>query len=105
MDNDETLELLAQNYKKFNKTHVFRPGDLVEWKPGLRNKKSEGPFVVDAMLDSPVLDLNENCSTAYFREPLDVIVCAQIEMAFVLFHLDSRRLQPFTPAADVETAH
>lgn len=90
----ETRESLLQE-------HNFQPKDLVQWKPGLKNRgKSlpyKCPFVVMKVLPNPItLNVNESAGNPYFREPLDIIIGAfDSDGDFIELHLDSRRLEPF----------
>jgi hypothetical protein len=91
---EEQLELLALN-ALMAVSHTFEPGDLVEWKPGLQNKRSAGPFVVHQVLDEPVIDSTDDTGSCYFREPLDFLLgIRDREGDFVIHHYDSRRFQP-----------
>lgn len=79
--------------------HELEPGDLVCWKDGLRNKRrpADGEAaVVVARLADPVFDSEEGAGSAYFREPLDLIVGLLDEDGdFVHYHVDQRRMQPY----------
>ena len=89
------MQTLKQALETFNQKNTFKPGDIVEWKPGMKHKRSDGPFVVVEVLDEPIVDTAENgAGTPYFREPLDLIVGTFINGDFVTFYYDSRRLQP-----------
>lgn len=79
----------------------FRPGMLVTWKPGLKNKKTPAygePIIVVSVLASPVIDPEKSPGSPYFREPLDVVAGEISDGDFVEFHYDGRRFQPY-PAA------
>jgi hypothetical protein len=79
----------------FSVKHVFTPGQVVEWKPNMKHKRTEGPFVVVDVIDPPVFDQDNNCGTPYFREPLDVVLGAlDNDGDFLTYHFDSRRFQP-----------
>ncbi|WP_172202787.1 hypothetical protein [Niveibacterium sp. COAC-50] len=76
----------------------FKPGMLVRWKPGLRNKRwpqyNEAAIVV-AVLPEPILDDTKDAGFTYFREPLDVILGVRDpDHDLLLFHFDSRRFEP-----------
>jgi len=79
--------------------HQFVPGDMIQWKPMLKNKGRPAhgePVVVIEMLPEPLINTENGAGTAYFREPLDIIV-GQLDSDddFVLWHLDSRRMEHF----------
>ena len=89
-------ERLTAAFKKLNeKNPGFKPGDIVDWKFGMKNKKSTGPFVVVEVLEVPITDHNENDSgSPYFREPLDLVLGRFIgEGEFITFYYDSRRME------------
>jgi hypothetical protein len=39
-------ERLTAAFEKLTKKNDFKSGDIVDWKPGMRNKTSYVPFVV-----------------------------------------------------------
>jgi hypothetical protein len=88
---DELKERLAT----FLKASVFRRGQLVKWKPKLKNRKRPAygePAIVVDVLDTPVFDGKEEAGSAYFREPLDIILgVIDVDGDFATFHFDSRR--------------
>ena len=89
-------ERLTAAFEKLNKKNTFKPGDIVDWKPGLRNKNSYGPFVVVEVLDSPIFDNAEDGSgSQYFREPLDIILGKIMDnkKMFITHFYDSRRME------------
>jgi len=78
--------------------NVFTPGTLVQWKPGLRNKKKPRygePAIVVEVLAQPVFGKTDESGSAYFREPLDLVAgFIDTDGDFVVFHFDSRRFMP-----------
>lgn len=40
------MQTLKQAFETFNQKNTFKPGDIVEWKPGMKHKRSDGPFIV-----------------------------------------------------------
>lgn len=94
-DVKQDVNKLKEAFTILNEKHTFSPGDLVEWKPGLKNKRTEGPFIVIMVLDDPVVK-DDDSGSSIFREPMDIIVGQHdIEGDFDLWHLDSRRLRPY----------
>lgn len=93
--NEEKLSKLYQDYSRHQSK--FEPGELVSWKPGLRNKKfpqSNTPAIVIHHLDTPIIDNKENAGSPYFREPLDLLAgCIDEGGDFVIYHFDSRRFK------------
>ena len=88
------MQTLKQAFETFNQKNTFKPGDIVEWKPGMKHKRSDGPFIVVEVLDEPVVDAVAEAGSAYFREPLDLRLGTFVDGDFVIFHYDSRRMQP-----------
>jgi len=85
---------LVDAYNKLNEKHTFTPGQIVEWKRGMKNKRVDGPFVVVEVLSDPVLGMTDESGPPYFREPLDILLghCDNVG-DFVVYHYDSRRFQ------------
>ena len=85
-------------FQRFNQRHVFAVGDFVVWKEGLKNRTLPAvgqPVIIAALLDEPLLARPDDSGSAYFREPLDMIVGLIDEEGDLLFyHLDSRRFEP-----------
>lgn len=74
----------------------FSAGDIVDWKDGLSNKKCRGPFIIDSVLSTPVIDnANGECGSPYFGESLDIVVMYISGQTgdFIALHMDSRRLK------------
>lgn len=90
---------LTQAYEEFTApVETFHPGDLIEWKPGLKNRSTKGPFVViEQCLDAPRIDYETKFNSYYYQEPLDLCVGVIIEEGEErIFHTmwaDSRRFQ------------
>ena len=104
---DSPLESLAhallQRYEALNTPHTFKPGDLVCWKSGMRNRRfpREGnPAVVLEVLATPHLDSETETGSTYYREPLDLVLGLFLEEGehrgdFLCWHFDSRRFTPW----------
>lgn len=102
---DSPLAALAQalqaRYASLNTRHVFKPGDLVFWKDGLRNRRyprNGKPAIVLEVLQQPVIDEEEDSGSTYFREPLDIVLGCFVDEGehrgdFFSGHFDSRRLE------------
>lgn len=104
-DHDLGMALRAR-VDSLHRRYAFRPGDLVTWKTGLRNKRLPRPgrpAVVVDILPDPVMDAGNDAGDPYFREPLDIVLGVFIEHGrhrgdFITWHFDSRRFQPWKPA-------
>jgi hypothetical protein len=84
----------------FNKVYDFKPGDLVIWKQGLRNKAKPAfnePAIIMQILETPLRDEDKQDSgTPYFNEPLDLVLgLIDEEGDFTIFHYDKRRFEPY----------
>lgn len=94
----ELAAILRERYERLMEECEFRPGQLVKWKEGLKNKKRPRygePAIVVEVLEEPVFDEKEGGGSPYFREPLDIVLGVILEGDFVLFHYDKRRFEPF----------
>ena len=94
---------LRECFASISQKHQFKIGDLVQWKAGLRNKKSPGygqPVIITEILTSPILDARDEPGSCYFREPLDFKAGEIDKGKFLEYYMDSRRFEPYTdPAA------
>lgn len=99
---------LRERFDSLRQPHVFAPGELVTWKTGLKNRGIPAygyPAVIIDVLETPIRDTEESSGCTYFREPLDVIVgvfvdAGELRGEFLVWHLNSQRLQPWTPEAN-----
>jgi len=95
---------LRARYQLFAEPHRFAPGDLVTWKPGMKNHRLPRygcPAVVLELLEPPVFDAERDAGSTYFREPRDLVLGLIWETGpargdLVSFHFDRRRFQPWT---------
>jgi len=91
---------LRQVREIFDKRYSFTVGQLVKWKPYMKNRKkpAEGePAIVMEVLSEPVFDSNPSqsgASTPYFREPLDISLGLIDDDDFDIYFFDSRRFEP-----------
>jgi len=98
--------VLQERFRLFDQVHRFNPGDLVTWKPGLKNKhipRYGQPAVVIARLEQPVYDGEKDSGSCYFHEPLDLLLGMVWDRDpgrgdLITFHYDSRRFQPWRTA-------
>ncbi|WP_374480821.1 hypothetical protein [Zoogloea sp.] len=101
---DDLAAALRERFQGLKRRQAFQPGDVVLWKPGLKNRRWPAygkPAIVVEVIDPPIFDSEKDSGSAYFREPLDVAVGVFIEDGphrgdFVVWHFDSRRLQTWT---------
>ncbi len=85
--------------------HAFRRGQLVQWKPGLKNRRNPAygdPVVVVDVMDKPINDSSSErgAGSPYFMEPL-TLVAGWIDKDgdFICYHYDGRRFEPFAREA------
>jgi len=92
-----TEAVLRERLQSFLDTPCFQPGDLVQWKSGLKNKRlpeADQLAVVVEVLSVPVTDEDKGSSGSYFLEPLDLkLGMIDDDGDFVVYHYDSRRFQ------------
>ncbi len=109
LDDDDPLESplesmvqgLIERQRALSERHALRVGDLVCWKPGLRNRRyprEHKPAVVVEVLREPVFDPEQEVGSPYFREPLDIVLGIFVDRGdarghFICWHFDSRRFQ------------
>ena len=91
-------EKLQELYKSLTDVEPqLTPGQFVEWKPGLKNKKATGPFVVVEVFDPPRTSVEDKAGSPYFMESLDVVLGHfDDDGDFMCYHYDSRRMQLLT---------
>jgi len=95
--------VLRERLRRLQQPHRFQVGDLVTWKPGLKNRRVPlhgQPAVVVAVLDEPIRDSDQESGSTYFRDPLDIVLGVIWDKDpgrgdFVTFHFDSRRFEPW----------
>jgi hypothetical protein len=93
------MERLRQVYGEFQKRHEFKPGVVVRWKTGMKNKKfprDDHPALVMEVLKTPLTDETKDAGSTYFREPLDIVLgIIHPDGDFLTFYFDSRRFEPW----------
>lgn len=96
-DRDEQLVALQRRFAGAP-AHGFRPGQIVQWKSGMKNKimpKYGEPTIVLEVLNPPVLaDDKELDGTSLYREPLNLVLgIHDVDGDFLTFHYDGRRFE------------
>lgn len=95
----DATQRLTRFYEQLMVRHIFKPGDLVTWKAGLRNKMlpDDGqPGIVIEVLAEPVPDAGSDGDSPYFREPLDLAVgVLDPDNDVLVYWFDSRRMRLF----------
>jgi len=94
------IDRLRQAYESLNKKHTFVPGQIVRWKPGLKNRRFpayDEVVIIIEVLETPIIDKSDEVGSQYFHEPNDIVIGTFIkENEFFCFHCDSRRFEPAT---------
>lgn len=103
---NERINDLVELRNRYETYHTLKPGMLVRWKAGLKNKKrpeyNEPAIVMEVLLD-PLRDNENGAGSAYYREPLDLLLgLIDGDGDFVIFHFDQRRFEPLPIPADGE---
>jgi hypothetical protein len=93
-----TAERLMSFYNALTIKYDFKPGDIVEWKPGFRNATLPGDTdkaVVIEVLDEPIRFIGKtDPGKASFRSYVDIVLgVIDKDDDFIMFHFDSRRLR------------
>lgn len=94
---------LRERYQSFSEPHRFAPGDLVTWKPGMKNHRLPRygqPAVVLEVLETPRYDGETDAGSTYFRERRDLVLGLILEDGpgrgeLFGFHFDRRRFMPY----------
>lgn len=94
----EKIETLEERYSAFIKHNDFKSGELVKWKPGLRNKngfKDDDAAIVIEALKNPIFDQKHDSGSPYFKEPLDMLIAFldPDNNNFIILYVDSRRME------------
>ncbi len=100
LDTAEEVARMKACFARLGKEHNFKPGQLVQWKKGLKNKRTPEygePIIVTQFLDTTVFDTTcGDSSSPYFREPLTLIAGELTGNGdFLCFHYDARRFEPY----------
>lgn len=81
----------------FAKIYDFKPGDLVVWKQGLKNRAKPAlkePAIVVEVLETPLRDDTKESGSSYFNEPLDLALgLLDEDNDFTVFYYDRRRFE------------
>ena len=93
----EKIEKLKAAQALYAEKNEFSVGQIVTWKDGLKNKKSDGPFVVVEVITAPLRDQSDDPDSRYYRENLDIVLGSfDRDGDFICYHYDSARLRPLS---------
>ena len=91
------IEKLKAAQSLYSEKNEFSVGQIVTWKDGMKNKNSDGPFVVVEVITTPLRDQNGEAGSPYYRENLDIVLGSLDEDGdFLCFHYDSARMRPLS---------
>lgn len=92
-------QTLRRSQQLMQSTCDFKRGQLVRWKDGLQNRTRPAygePAIVWEVLPEPLYAQTDESGSAYYREPLDIILgVVGPDDEFIQFHFDKRRFEPF----------
>ncbi|AGX88725.1 hypothetical protein [Candidatus Symbiobacter mobilis] len=97
-----TPDNLNQAFGTLTEVRRFNPGDLVAWKKlpsggSLKNRKNpqlHETAIVLEHFNEPLIIVEDDAGSPYFREPLDLVVgYVDKDGNFVILHVDSRRFE------------
>ena len=91
---------LIELAERLDAPHSFTKGQIVIWKPGLKNRAFPDygePAIVTAVLPTPLFDPGEaSAASPYFQEPLTLVIGTFQDDDLVEFRVDGRRFEPVT---------
>jgi len=95
---EQRIEQLTDRFASFSEIHVFEPGDIVEWKPGLKISRypeyGEPAIVIQVGTDGLTDIEPHGTGSAYANERYDIILAViDGEGDFSQHRFDSRRLR------------
>lgn len=98
-DDDSAIQVLKRSYETYISNESLSTGDVVSWKPGMRNRTLPNyrqPAIVIEKLQYPIFDESQNAGSQYFHEPLDLRVgFLDDNNQFVTYFYDSRRFEKY----------
>lgn len=98
-DDDSAIQELKKSYEAYISNESLSTGDVVSWKPGMRNRTLPNyrqPAIVIEKLQYPIFDESQNAGSQYFHEPLDLRVgFLDDNNRFVIYFYDSRRFEKY----------
>ena len=93
----EKVEKLKAAQAIYAEKNEFSPGQIVTWKDGMTNRKTDGPFVVVEVINPPLRDQGRETGSAYYRENLDIVLGSfDRDGDFIFYHYDSARMRPLS---------
>ncbi|WAG00113.1 hypothetical protein NRZ31_04905 [Aeromonas dhakensis] len=87
---------LQQLKATFDAEHVFAPGDVIQWKPGMRDRNYPAygtPAIVLEVLSPPIQQCDD-ISTCSAPAKHDLVIGINMKGELIHYYADSRRYQP-----------
>ena len=96
---EEMVLKLKSSREEYTKETNFKAGDIVEWKPFMRNRNLplyNQPAIVIEQLSNPLFDEKQSSGSHLFQEPLNLKLGIIIDNGyFQVFHYDKQRFKIF----------
>ena len=93
----EKIEKLKAAQALYAEKNEFSVGQIVTWKDDLKNKNSDGPFVVVEVITAPLRDPSGEPGSPYYRENLDIVLGSfDRDSNLLCYHYDSARMRPLS---------
>lgn len=96
--NQRVANRLRMAHEVFIQGHSFQEGQLVQFKPGMKDRKvpeAGQPTIVMELLDEVLTDPKAGFDTPYATCKYDMVVGVFVKGTFTTFYADSRRYEPF----------
>lgn len=96
---EEHLTQLRTACDNFLTKEDFKVGQIVKWKKDLKNRKlpqKNQPAIVVRVLDEPIVSTDDESSSPYFLENLDIVLGVMSnDGTFLTFYYDSSRFESY----------
>lgn len=95
---EEYISQLRTACDNFLKKEVFKVGQIVKWKPNLKNRRlphKTQPAIVVSVLNEPIVSNKDESGSPYFLENLDIILGIIERGSFFTFYYDSSRFETY----------
>lgn len=92
-------DALKRHLEIYQKKHQFTVGQIVRWKPGMKNRKFPDllePAIVIQVLEKPITDSSLETGSPYFGEQLDLVLgMISDDGDFLTYYHAGARFEPF----------
>jgi len=104
MERDRAVELaerLSEMRERLFAEAELHPGMLVQWKPGLQNRRFPAygePVIVMDVIAPPIYDSKQDSFSPSYREPITMAGLVRAPGGdFEVYHFDGRRFEEWKP--------